>query len=136
MQVPLAVLADYANLTLDGKLNIMGIFQGITAPNVPITHPQMQLVILFQVEPAERGKRKEIEITLLDADGAALLKLGQEIIIPENIPANTQLPQIAQINGISFNKYGDYAFHILVNGETKATVRFAVSPLSLPQSGS
>ena len=48
MRVPLAVLADYANVTTDGKLNIMGIFNRIFASALPVVHPQMRLVMRFQ----------------------------------------------------------------------------------------
>lgn len=50
MQVPLAVLADYANVTADGKLNIMGIFDIIYAPQVSFVHPQMQLVMKLRTD--------------------------------------------------------------------------------------
>src|SRR5215217_3944288 len=48
MEVKLAVLADYANVSQDGKLNIMGIFQEINAPSLPFPLPQMFLVVPFE----------------------------------------------------------------------------------------
>lgn len=35
MNVTLAASADYANVSADGKLNIMGIFDTITGPHEP-----------------------------------------------------------------------------------------------------
>ncbi len=133
MRVPLAVLADYANVTIDGKLNIMGIFDVIIAHTLPTVHPQMQLVTRFEVEPAERGKTKQIEIKLLDADGKALLAREVSLELPEDIPLGTSIPRIAVLNMIQFEKYGDYAFHVLVNDETKATIPFRVIPLPAQQ---
>ena len=39
MQVPLAVLADSANVSQEGKLNIMGIFTQINAQSLPCDTP-------------------------------------------------------------------------------------------------
>jgi hypothetical protein len=51
MEVTVAVLADYANVSQDGKLNIMGIFQEINATSLPFVLPQMYLVMSFSAGP-------------------------------------------------------------------------------------
>lgn len=76
MKVTLAVLADYANITREGKLNILGMFDVIHAQNFPMTHPQMQLVMRFEADIAEAGKTKKLEIKLMDADGKTLFVLN------------------------------------------------------------
>lgn len=76
MEVSLAVLADYANLAQDGKLNIMGIFQEVNPPVLPFALPQMYLVISLVAGPAEFDTTKDIKIALLDND-------GNEITIPD-----------------------------------------------------
>jgi hypothetical protein len=43
VEVTVTVLADYANLSQDGKLNIMSIFQEINPPVLPFALPQMYL---------------------------------------------------------------------------------------------
>ena len=48
MHVKVALLADYSNVSREGKLNILGIFDTIYAPTFPTTHPHMQLVIRFE----------------------------------------------------------------------------------------
>ena len=45
MRVALGVLADYANVSAEGKLNIMGVFQIVNAVQFPHVHPQMHLVL-------------------------------------------------------------------------------------------
>jgi len=45
MKARIAVLADYANVTADRKLNVMGVFNVINASRVPAIHRQMQLVV-------------------------------------------------------------------------------------------
>jgi hypothetical protein len=130
MRVPLALLADYANVTAEGKLNIMGIFDAIYAGAFPATHPQMRLIMRFQFAAGDRGTTKNIQIRLLDADGNALLALGSTVVVPQNAPLNLEIPQIIELNGLQFPKQGDYAFSILVNDEERATVPFRVLPIN------
>lgn len=127
MKVPaFAVLADYVNVTIDGKLNIMGIFDVIRAPSFPVIHPQMRLVLKLQGSPSERGSTKSIQIKLLDADGKQLLEIATTLSIPEVAPLSPEFPQVIELNGIPFMHPGTYQFSILVNGEEKATVPFSV----------
>ena len=49
MKTRIAVLADYASLSIEHKLNIMGIFTAINAAQTPVVHPQMKLVTQFEV---------------------------------------------------------------------------------------
>ena len=53
MQVKLALLADYANVTAEGKLNILGIFDRINVVGVPAVHPQMHFILRLEAHPAE-----------------------------------------------------------------------------------
>lgn len=126
MEVPLAVLADYANVSREGKLNIMGIFGRVFASTLPFMLPQMQLIAVLRYEPVERGKTKTVEIELVDADGGLLLKLGTQFELSAGLAPSGELPQILGIAGLTFQKYGDYVFHLSVNGEPKAHMAFSV----------
>ena len=57
MLVKLAVLADYANVTSDGKLNILGIFDRMNVLNLPAVHPQMNLVLRLEAHRAAEAMR-------------------------------------------------------------------------------
>ena len=65
VEVTVAVLADYANVSQDGKLNIMGIFQEINPPALPFALPQMYLVLSLSAGPAEVGSVRNIRIPLI-----------------------------------------------------------------------
>jgi hypothetical protein len=127
MQVSLAVIADYANVSTTGKLNIMGIFDRIVAASVPVQHPSMQLVIALESDPTERGTTKNVEIRLIDADGAELVHIGGPLPVPANADLVQRFNQVIQLAGLIFPRYGDYSFRISVNGEQKAAVSFTVA---------
>src|SRR5215208_760261 len=82
VDVTVAVLADYANVSQDGKLNIMGIFQEINPPFLPFPMPQMYLVLSFSAGPAEFETNRNIRVALLHSDGQEVLTLETQMRIP------------------------------------------------------
>lgn len=70
-------------MTAEGKLNIMGVFQVINAPQFPYVHPQMHLVLTLEAHRSEVGKKKQIEIRLMSEDGLPLFSVGGETEVPK-----------------------------------------------------
>lgn len=127
MKISMALLADAANVTRDGKLNILGIFDVIHASAFPVTHAQMQLVLRFEAEMAEIGLTHQVEIQLMDADGARLLRLEGGLSFGEGSGGETiGLNHILTIAGMSFPSPGSYEFKIRVDGQLKAEVPLRV----------
>ena len=123
MDVTLALLADAANVSQDGKLNILGIFNGLGAATFPATHPSMHLVLRFEASRAEEGKSKQIEIQLADSDGNPLFTIATKLVMPQGMPGQPiRMNHILALNGVRFPKAGDYVFNILVGDDHKATV--------------
>lgn len=132
MDVKLAVLADYANVSQDGKLNIMGIFQEINASALPFPLPQMFLVLTFEAGPAEFGSQKQLRIVLVDDDGEERMALEGEVQVPRPPRPGRQayINEAIGLAGVLFEKAGAYHFAVLVGGETKETVPLHVNDLS------
>lgn len=130
MDIPLALLADYANTSQDGKLNIMGVFNRILTKDFPTVHLEMRLVFRLEAQPSERGRQATLEIKLLDADANILQNLTGRLTIPEQSPQPTvQIDQILRLTTVAFEKPGNYRFDILVDGDLKAEVPFTVEQL-------
>ena len=128
MDVPLAVLADAANVSREGKLNIFGIFNRLWSVNFPAQHPQMQLVMVFQADVGEAEAKKAVNILLKDADGKKLMGIEGELTLPKAESGHPiRINHILPLPGVPLPKPGDYEFTILVNGETKAHVPFGVA---------
>ena len=123
MKITLAVLADYANITREGKLNILGIFDVIHAQDFPMNHPQMQLVMRFEADVAEEGKTKKLEIKLMDDDGKTLFVLNGGFTLGQGQAGEAMISnQILTINMMKFENPGNHEFKILINDELKAEV--------------
>lgn len=122
MRVKLAVLADCANVTADGKLNIMGIFDRMNVTGIPAVHPQMHLVLRLEAHPAERQRAHRVEIRLHDPDGTTVFEVKGEVV-PEGPPGRaTATNQILTLNNLQLAKAGGYNFVIFVNDDLKTEI--------------
>ncbi len=134
MKARIAVLADYANVTADQKLNVMGIFNVINAPQAPAMHRQMQLVLGFVSDPWDVMAQIPFQVELVDEDGKALLNLKGNMTAakaPSGEQATTNC--ILSLNDIVFNKFGYYEFKITVNDEPFATLPLIVQQMQAPK---
>ena len=127
MDVSLAVLADAANVSREGKLNILGAFDTIHATKFPTTHPSMQLVIRFVAYPSERLTPRKVTIKLLDADANELLTLSGDAVVPDKTgPDDINMVSIIGFSNVEFQQAGRYEFSILLNNDVKRTVPLKV----------
>lgn len=137
MEVGLALLADYANVTAEGKLNILGVFDTIFADRFPVIYPQLHLILQLEAHPAEAGAQKQVEIRLMTEDGRTALSISADMAFQRknsSHPGETmKTQQIIGFQNIRFEKPGTYQFAILVNGEARETVSLKVQERTPPQ---
>ncbi|HKW86361.1 MAG TPA: hypothetical protein VJM82_04765 [Nitrospiraceae bacterium] len=127
MQVTLAVIADSANVSQEGKLNIMGIFDALYSETFPTIHPEMKLVVQLEAGVAEVGKVHQIEIQLMDEDGRKPFVVNGQVVVGEVKPGTVfKTNSILNIRGVKFEQPGDFVFNILLNGELKRQVPLKV----------
>lgn len=122
MQVKLALLADYANVTAEGKLNILGIFDRIRVQEVPAVHPQMHLILRIEAHQAERDRAHSVEIRLHDPDGETVFDVRGDIVPHGPHGQAIATNQILTLNNLQLNKTGGYTFIVLVNNDLKSEV--------------
>lgn len=118
MEIKLAVLADAANVSQQGKLNITGIFNRINARQLPATWPMMNLVIRVEAHRSEAGTDHTVEVRIVDADGQQIgLIEGGFRVEPAQHPAHPIRGDfIVPITGATFPHAGTYSFDILIDG--------------------
>lgn len=126
MRVDLAVIADAANTTAEGKLNVLGIFGAIRAPELPWRHPQLYLVIRFRGDAADQGQTKQLAIQMRNADGQLLIGMESELVVPPDAGVRQQFDNIIGISGVVFPAAGAYEFLVTINGQTDARIPIEV----------
>ena len=98
----MAIVADYVNETNDGKLNVLGIFDTISANQFPATHPELRLVISIEFTVAECGTERELTVDFIDQDGNRVIRISQPFSVPQfEISANRNVHNsIMQLRGL------------------------------------
>jgi len=135
MQVKLAVVADHANVSAEGKLNILGIFDRIVVSSLPAVHPQMHLVVRLEAHPAERDRSHPVEVRLHDPDGQAVFELKGEVL-PQGLPGEAiTANHIIGINNLVLARTGEYLFVVFVDHDLKAETPLIVDFLDVGAPG-
>lgn len=134
MEITLALLADYANISQEGKLNILGIFDRISAQSFPAIHPQMQLIMTIEADRVEASREHKIEVELIDADGTKLFSIGGNLkFSPPPSGERIRVNHIIQLNNLRFDHFGNYDFKILINNEVRKSIPLSVVEIKKPQ---
>ena len=132
MEIDLALLADAATVDVSGKLNILGVFDRIAAPEFPAPHPHLSLILRYSAGLDSAGSHK-VEILLRDPDGEEVVRVTGEIHIrpgPPNMGGRVRVPQVLNLGRLVFPKPGRYAFDVSVDGEHHLSL-----PLTLDEAG-
>jgi len=131
MKVKLAVLADFASITRERKLNILGIFDELNTAEFPAQLPIFYVVVAYDAGPAEFDSEKATHIVLTDDDGNEMVRLEQKITVSRARRPGTRstMNQITGIAGLPFPKAGEYQFVVLIDGGEAATIPLRVNEI-------
>lgn len=133
--IRLAAVADAANISREGKLNITGIFNNINASKFPVKHPLMVLVFVIEGERGDERAEHKLKVDLIDEDGNSLIPTleGNIRFGPTGSSSNIHYPQIIQLANVEFRKAGRHEFKILLNGEVRGTVPITIAQVEKKQ---
>ncbi|HUF90652.1 MAG TPA: hypothetical protein VMR66_11810 [Gemmatimonadota bacterium] len=122
MDVTLAVCCDAANVSREGKLNLLGIFNSIHAAEFPCTHPHLALVLRVEARLGEEGSYP-LEIKLVDEDGQQLFDISGQLSLQGAEPGRPMTAQtIMDINNLQLPRPGTFAFEIFLDGHHSRSV--------------
>lgn len=124
LTISLATIADAANISREGKLNITGIFGNINAVSFPAQHPWMVLVFVINGDRSDAESEHKLKVDLIDEDGTLLIPSITGTIKFGATPASgiIHAPQIIQLSNVQFKQAGRHEFKIILNGEVRASV--------------
>jgi uncharacterized protein DUF6941 len=129
MDIDLALLADAATVDASGKLNILGVFDRLTAAHFPAQHGRISLVLRFQASLQDAG-RHQIQISFGDPDGNEVVGLNGEIQIgagKQTAEAGVRVPQVLNLDGVVFPTAGRYTFDVKIDGEHHVSIPLTVA---------
>jgi len=128
MEIDLALLADAATIDSSGKLNVLGVFDRISASAFPAQHGRMAMVLRFAAPFPEAGSH-ELGIRLSGPDGGEVLRLDGEMKLapgPRSAGGGVKVPHVLNLDGIVFTRPGQYNFDVTVDGQHHVSIPLTV----------
>jgi len=123
MDLKVLLAADYANIERQGKINVMGVFDRISAADFPARHPEMVLVMKLSAGPAEYGGTRKLVVKLLDEDATQeLVDWSRDIDVPPGSGGPVEINQFLKLRDLVFPVEGVYTFYVLVDDDEKGTL--------------
>lgn len=126
MHVSFALFADAANISQEGKLNVLGVFDAVQVGQLPAVHPRAHLVVRLKGGAPDVG-RHTVSLRWVNPSGVALWSSDGELDV-EGVPplaAEMDLPLIAAID-LPLNESGTYTMRISLDQAPHAEVGLVV----------
>jgi hypothetical protein len=125
MEVSLAVLADYANISREGKLNILGIFNTVSVQTFPGGLQQCFLVVRLVADVEEKGTQHRVQFRLTDPDGKWLTEASTELqLAAEGPPGSPEIDLILPgVPLLQFEREGPHELRIFLDGAEQRAIK-------------
>ncbi len=116
MYVSFALFADAANLSQEGKLNILGVFDALHVATLPAVHPRAHLVVHLKGTGSDTGTHS-VNFRWLSPSGQELWSSSGDLNVGAPPPGVTEmdLPLIAQLD-LPMAAAGAYTMAIAIDG--------------------
>lgn len=116
MNLVLSLACEQAGIRPDGKLDVTGVFNELSAPGFPAAQDSMTVVFVVEWADEERGKQP-LRADLLDEDGRTVLTIkGHTQVEPreDGAPPHTRL--VMPLENVVFPQAGRYRFRLTAGG--------------------
>ena len=127
MHVTFALFADAANLSQEGKLNILGVFDAVQVGTLPTLHPRATLVVRLKATRDDVGSHA-LGLAWVNPRGNELWTSNGEVNVgaPPAHVVEMDLPVVAAID-LPIDQPGSYVMRIALDGVVAAEVPLQVS---------
>ncbi|MEP6835879.1 MAG: hypothetical protein ABJB74_20995 [Gemmatimonas sp.] len=138
MHVSFALFADAANLSQEGKLNVLGVFDAVHVGSLPAVHPRATLVVRLKGTVADVGMHG-VTLSWKNPKGVQLWSSTAELNVnaPPGHALEMDMPLIASVD-LPLDSVGDYSMLVELDGKVHAETRLHVRagpPIVAPTPG-
>jgi hypothetical protein len=122
MQLAFALFADSANVSVEGKLNILGVFDALQVASVPTVHPRATVVMRLKGALDEAGRHR-VTLAWVSPDGAELWTSSGDLEIGTPPPGAVEMdfPLILTFD-LPIPVAGTHRLSVTIDGELQADV--------------
>jgi hypothetical protein len=119
MNLVLAIACDKAEVAPDGKLNVEGIYNELSAPEFPAGHPSLTIVLVIEWSMHDVGEQP-IRADLIDPEDNMVVTIQGHTdveLAPDNeVPPQTRI--ILPLENVVFQTPGRYFLRVQAGTET------------------
>ena len=128
MHVTFALFADAANVSQEGKLNILGVFDALQVGSLPALHPRATLVVHLKGAPSDAGSHRVL-LQWMSPTGSELWSSEGELGVQAPPAGVTEMdfPLLAQLD-LPLDVAGRYLMRVGLDGVAHAEVPVQVRP--------
>lgn len=129
MKVEVFALCDAAT-NHQGKLNLLGTFDRIFVPKVPVLHPAFAVVLRGRFGKMEEGVHR-VKLEVVDPDGTVALppmqgevqaRMGADV-------ESTAVNMIFNFYNVKFDHYADYQINLTIDNTSIASLPLSIQEL-------
>src|SRR5512133_280431 len=126
MHISFALFADAANLSQEGKLNVLGVFDAVQVATLPAMHPRATLVVRLKGVRSDVGTHV-LGLSWVNPRGAELWGSQGEVAVGAPPPGvhDMDLPVIITLD-LPLDASGSYAMRVSLDGTLTAEVPLQV----------
>lgn len=120
MHLSFALFADAANISQEGKLNILGVFDALQVGALPAVHPRATLVVRLKADHEDAGVH-QLSFGWSSPNGEEIWSSSGELEVGTPPPGAMELdiPVIAAID-LPIKEVGTHTMRVELDGELRA----------------
>lgn len=122
MHVSFALFADSANISQEGKLNILGVFDSLQVASLPAVHPRATMVVRLKALPDDVG-RHSLGFVWLGPGGDEMWSSSGQLDVGTPPPGASELdvPVIAAID-LPIQHSGTHVMRVILDADVSAEI--------------
>ena len=135
MNVSFALFADAANISQEGKLNILGVFDALQVATIPAVHPRATMIVRLKASPEDAG-RHTLAFQWVGPSGEEIWSSSGELEVgtPPAGASDLDVPVIAAVD-LPIQTSGTHVMRVALDGDLCAELLLHVragGPATLP----
>jgi hypothetical protein len=126
MNIQVAVLCDAANED-SGKLNLLGAFDTIYAPQLPAVHPQCAVALRVTFMSGDEGSR-QLKLNFVNADGRSIMpsiEIPVAVALPDDVHFATR-NFIFNFQNLQFAEAGLYSVDVRLDDKSQGNIPLSI----------
>ena len=126
MEIILAVACEEARARPDGRLDLVGVFDELSAPGFPARQDALTVVFVMEWPPEQEG-RQDFRADLLHSDGTRVLTIEGHTDVTSGDRRRPRTQLVMPMKDIIFPQAGEYRFRITVDDGAVTALSLLVS---------